>query len=78
MNFVANELTVDNASIVGFGYHLMKRTAVMNIAQLYQTGVGLPDRDYYFKSDATLRFKRPIKKVSYYIISTNRQQPSGG
>jgi putative endopeptidase len=39
MNFVANELTVDNASIVGFGYHLMKRTAVMNIAQLYQTGV---------------------------------------
>jgi putative endopeptidase len=63
MNFVANELTVDNASIVGFGISSDEKNSSMNIAQLYQTGVGLPDRDYYFKSDApTLEIQKAYKK----------------
>lgn len=28
------------------------KNSSMNIASLYQTGLGLPDRDYYFKTDA--------------------------
>ncbi|MBC5839925.1 M13 family metallopeptidase [Flavobacterium sp. F-380] len=53
MDFVANEVKVDNASIIGFGVSSDEKNSSMNIAQLYQTGLGLPDRDYYFNSDAS-------------------------
>jgi putative endopeptidase len=45
---------VDNPSIIGFGVSSDEKNSSMNIAQLYQTGLGLPDRDYYFKSDVQL------------------------
>jgi putative endopeptidase len=35
----------------------------MNIAQVYQTGIGLPDKDYYFKSDSsTVAIQKSYKK----------------
>lgn len=52
MNFVANEIKVGNASIMAFGVRPDDKNSSMNIAHAYQTGIGLPDRDYYFKTDA--------------------------
>jgi putative endopeptidase len=63
MHFVANEVKVDNSSIIGFGVSSDEKNSSMNIAQLYQTGLGLPDRDYYFKTDApTIAIQQYYKK----------------
>ena len=52
MTFVADEIKVGNGSIMSFGVGPDDKNSSMNIAHSYQTGIGLPDRDYYFKSDA--------------------------
>ncbi len=52
MTFVANETKVNNGSIMAFGVGPDDKNSNMNIAHAYQTGLGLPDRDYYFKSDS--------------------------
>ena len=53
MKFVAYEEKAGNSSIIAFGVSPDDKNSSMNIAQLYQTGIGLPDRDYYFKSDSS-------------------------
>lgn len=53
MKFVANQVKVDNGSIMAFGIGADDKNSNMNIAHAYQTGLGLPDRDYYFKSDSS-------------------------
>jgi putative endopeptidase len=53
VTFVANQVKVDNNSIIAFGVGPDDKNSSMNIAQAYQTGLGLPDRDYYFKSDSS-------------------------
>lgn len=52
MKFVANEIKVGNGSILSFGVGPDDKNSNINIAHSYQTGIGLPDRDYYFKADA--------------------------
>lgn len=52
MTFVADEIKVGNGSIMSFGVGPDDKNSSLNIAHSYQTGIGLPDRDYYFKSDA--------------------------
>ncbi len=53
MMFVANEMKVNNGSIMAFGVGADDKNSSMNIAHTYQTGLGLPDRDYYFKTDSS-------------------------
>jgi putative endopeptidase len=53
MTYVANQVKVDNSSIMAFGVGPDDKNSSMNIAHAYQTGLGLPDRDYYFKSDSS-------------------------
>jgi putative endopeptidase len=53
MSFVANEIKLNNSSIMTFGVGPDDKNSSMNIAHAYQTGIGLPDRDYYFKSDSS-------------------------
>jgi len=63
MNFVVNEEKVNNSSIIGFGVGPDDKNSSMNIAQIYQKGIGLPDRDYYFKSDSsTVAIQKSYKK----------------
>ncbi|MFD1604178.1 M13 family metallopeptidase [Flavobacterium artemisiae] len=63
MKFVVNEVKVDNSSIIEFGVSTDDKNSSMNIAQIYQTGIGLPDRDYYFKSDSsTVAIQQSYKK----------------
>ncbi|MEZ4802777.1 MAG: M13 family metallopeptidase [Gelidibacter sp.] len=53
MTYVANQTKLNNNSIVAFGIGPDDKNSSMNIAHAYQTGIGLPDRDYYFKSDSS-------------------------
>ncbi|MHC0442998.1 M13 family metallopeptidase [Flavobacterium sp. 3-210] len=74
MNFVVNEVKVYNFSIINFGVSTDDKNSKMNIAQIYQTGIGLPDRDYYFKSDSsTVAIQEAYKK---YLITLFQQTGS--
>lgn len=52
MKFVAGEAKVFNTSVVAFSVGPDNKNSSLNIAHIYQAGIGLPERDYYFKTDA--------------------------
>jgi putative endopeptidase len=52
MKFVANEMKFGSRSIIDFGIFPDNKNSNINIAHVYQSGLGLPDRDYYFKTDS--------------------------
>lgn len=63
LGFVAGEEKYNNSSIIAFGVSPDDKNSNLNIAHVYQTGIGLPDRDYYFKSDSsTLAIQEAYKK----------------
>jgi putative endopeptidase len=63
MKFVAEDLKAGNRSIIGFGVGPDDRNSKINIAHLSQTGIGLPEREYYFKTDSsTLHIQQAYKK----------------
>ena len=51
MKFVADEMKNENASILAFGVGPGNKNSSLNIAHVYQAGISLPERDYYFKTD---------------------------
>ena len=53
MNFVTEGLKTGNQSIVSLGSSPDPENSSINIARYSQTGLGLPDRDYYFKTDSS-------------------------
>ncbi len=53
MQFVADESVLYNTSILAFGVSPDNKNSSLNIAHIYQTGLGLPDRDYYFNTDSS-------------------------
>ena len=53
MKFVADQEKVNNSSILGFGIGPDLKNSKMNIAGFSQAGIGLPERDYYFKTDSS-------------------------
>lgn len=68
IKFVADEAKVYNLSIIGFYVGADNKNSSLNIAHLYQAGIGLPERDYYFKTDpssASIQeaYKKYIAKV---------------
>jgi len=67
LKLVADEQKAGNGSIIGLYIGSDNKQSTVNIAQLAQTGIGLPDRDYYFKTDsATTAIQRAYKT---YITS---------
>lgn len=63
IQFVADEQKNDDGSIIAFGVGPDQKNSKMNIGGLYQTGIGLPDRDYYFRNDsATVAIQNAYKK----------------
>nr|MBC7611588.1 M13 family metallopeptidase [Pseudopedobacter sp.] len=63
MKFVANEERVNNSSILSFNISPDDKNSSLNIAHSSQTGIGLPERDYYFKADApTMAIQEAYKK----------------
>ena len=53
MNFVTKAIKSNDQSIIGLGISPDAENSSVNIAHFNQTGLGLPDRDYYFKSDSS-------------------------
>lgn len=63
IKFVAVELKTGNPSIINFYIFPDNKNSNINIAHAVQTGIGLPDRDYYFKTDSsTLNIQEAYKK----------------
>jgi putative endopeptidase len=63
VKFAASELKTGNHSFIGFGISPDNKNSSINIAHVYQAGIGLPDRDYYFKTDSsTLSIQQAYKK----------------
>lgn len=52
MKFVADQSKLYNTSVLAFGVGPDNKNSSLNIAHIYQTGIGLPERDYYFATDA--------------------------
>jgi len=62
LKLVAEEQKVGDGSIIGFYVGPDYKQSTVNIAQFYQTGIGLPERDYYFKTDSsTLKIQKAYK-----------------
>lgn len=53
LTLVAEEQKEGDRSIIGFYVGPDTRRSTINIAQFAQTGIGLPERDYYFKTDSS-------------------------
>jgi putative endopeptidase len=63
LGFVATEFKSGNRSIISFGVGPDNKNSAINIAHVYQGGIGLPDRDYYFKTDsATLHVQQAYQQ----------------
>ena len=52
MKFAATQAKSNNASVLAFGIAPDNKNSSLNIAHAFQAGIGLPERDYYFKTDA--------------------------
>ncbi|SEA20042.1 putative endopeptidase [Arachidicoccus rhizosphaerae] len=53
MIYVADAAKRGDQSIISFNVGPDQKNSSMNIASFHQTGLGLPDRDYYFKTDSS-------------------------
>lgn len=62
LKFAAEEEKNGDETIIGFNVFPDQGNSSMNIALLLQTGIGLPDRDYYFRTDsATIAVQNAYK-----------------
>jgi putative endopeptidase len=62
LKVVVEELKVGDASMIGFYVGPDDKQSTVNIAQFYQTGIGLPEREYYFRTDSsTLAIQKAYK-----------------
>ncbi|HCW08961.1 MAG TPA: peptidase M13 [Cytophagales bacterium] len=63
LKVVVEEQKNGDGSIIGFYVAPDDKHSTINIAQFYQTGIGLPERDYYFKTDSsTLKIQNAYRK----------------
>ena len=53
MGYVAKQSKQQNNSIIGFYVGPDDKNSKVNIAHAYQTGLGLPNRDYYFEDNSS-------------------------
>lgn len=62
MAFVTMQISRGNNSIIGMNVSPDQENSSINILHFSQSGLGLPDRDYYFKTDsATLGIQKAYK-----------------
>jgi putative endopeptidase len=77
IKFVATELKTGNQSFIGFGISPDNKNSGINIAHVYQAGIGLPDRDYYFKTDPpTLGIQQAYKKYINTLFQLTGSDPA--
>ena len=62
LRFVADEAKVNDVSILSFSVSADNKNSSLNIGHVSQSGIGLPERDYYFKTDpSTLAIQEAYK-----------------
>jgi putative endopeptidase len=77
VQFAATEMKTGNRSIIGFGISPDNRNSGIEIAHMYQAGIGLPDRDYYFKTDSpTLAIQQAYKKYIATLLQLTGSNPA--
>jgi putative endopeptidase len=63
ITFLAGETKLSGTSLIDFQVLPDQENSSMNMGHIYQTGIGMPDRDYYFKTDtATVAIQQAYKK----------------
>ena len=68
LKFVAEQYTVGNPMLIGLYVAADDKNSKKNITIFFQAGLGLPDRDYYFKTDIATQgvvsaYKKYIQKA---------------
>lgn len=77
LNFVAAEMKSGSRSMIGFRISPDDKNSGINIAHVYQAGINLPERDYYFKTDSsTLRIQEAYKKYVSTLLELTGSDPS--
>lgn len=75
MQFVADQFKSGNGSLISMGVSPDNENSTVNMLHFGQTGLGLPDRDYYFKTDAsTLEIQKAYQSYLsklFGLIGTN-------
>ena len=62
-DFLVSEMKFNTQSLIGLRISPDDQNSTINIIHLSQTGLGLPDRDYYFKTDSsTLGIQKAYQK----------------
>ncbi|WP_439695715.1 M13 family metallopeptidase [Mucilaginibacter sp. AW1-7] len=77
IKFVAAQLKAGNGLIIDFGIYPDNKNSSINIAHASQTGIGLPERDYYFKTDSsTLGIQQAYKKYISTLFRLTGSSPA--
>jgi putative endopeptidase len=77
LKFVASEIKSGDRSIISFGIAPDDKNSSINIAHFYQGGIGLPERDYYFKTDsATLHIQKAYIKYISTLFQLTGSSPA--
>lgn len=75
MQFVADEMKSGNFTIIGLGVWPDSKRSNINIAHASQTGIGLPERDYYFRTDSsTVTIQRGYRKYIQTLFELAGQE----
>lgn len=69
MNFIAKSYTEGNGQLFGFYVSPDDKNVTQNIAQFVQSGIGMPDRDYYFGTDErTVKIREAYKAYQVKML----------
>jgi putative endopeptidase len=73
MQYITEQTTVNNYSVIGFRVGPDIKKSSVNIINLAQTGLGLPERDYYFRTDSsTLAVQEAYKNYVTTLLTLTR------
>ncbi|RYF76666.1 MAG: M13 family peptidase [Cytophagaceae bacterium] len=77
LRLVADEQKVGDGSIIGFNVGPDNKRSTVNIAQFSQTGIGLPERDYYVKTDSsTIAIQKAYKNYLARLFELTGTEPA--
>lgn len=79
MEFVATQIMSGDYSMISGYIYPDQENSSMNIAHFMQTGLGLPDRDYYFQTDASVKgiqdaYKTYLTTLFELVGETNSEE----
>ncbi|OQP56756.1 M13 family metallopeptidase [Niastella populi] len=77
MTFMAEQAKLSNVSLIAFHVLPDQENSSMNMGHIYQAGIGMPDRDYYFNNDsATVSIRQAYKKYIGDLFTLTGSDPA--